>query len=70
MKLKKKEDQSVDALVPLRRWKKILMRANMELEDGVDDYLCVTFDIIYNFYISIYGLRSIYLALCYEMRLG
>lgn len=46
------------------------MRVNMELEDGVDDYFCVIFDIIYNFYILIYGLRSIYFVLCYEMRLG
>jgi hypothetical protein len=36
MKLKKKENQSVDALVLPRRGNKILMRANMETKSGAE----------------------------------
>jgi hypothetical protein len=36
MKLKKKEDQSVDALVLLRRENKILSGRNMETKYGAD----------------------------------
>jgi hypothetical protein len=36
MRLKKKEDQSVDMLVLLRRGNKILMGANMEIKYGAE----------------------------------
>jgi hypothetical protein len=36
MKLKKKEDQSVDASVLLRRGNKIIMGGNMETKCGVE----------------------------------
>jgi hypothetical protein len=36
MKLKKKEDRRVDALVLLRRWNKILMGANIETKCGTE----------------------------------
>ena len=36
MKLKRKEDQSVDVLFLLRRWNKILMGRNMETKCGAE----------------------------------
>jgi hypothetical protein len=36
MKLKKKEDKCVDALVLLRRGNKIVMRSNMETKCGTE----------------------------------